>query len=142
MAQAKAKSASAPKKPSLAHGVGRRKSSVARAWFHRGSGKVFVGGKPVREYFDTPTDVALATTPMRIVPMSANYDLKITVRGGGKVSQADAVKLAISRGLVLLDASLRPLLRKHKLLTVDSRLKERKKPGQKGARRKFQFVKR
>ena len=130
------------KSTSLAHGVGRRKTSVARAWFRRGRGRVRVNNSDIKEYFDTNLDTKMAETPLRVVPISSHYDIKVTVCGGGKVSQADAVKLAIARGLLQIDETLRPLLREHNLLTVDARVKERKKPGQKGARRKFQFVKR
>ncbi len=142
MAQTQEKAAATSKNRTLAHGVGRRKSAVARAWFRRGSGKIRVNKHGIKEYFDTKIDVQMAETPLRVVPMSSNYDVKVTVRGGGKVAQADAVKLAISRAFLQTDETLRPLLRKHNLLTVDAREKERKKPGQKGARRKFQFVKR
>ncbi len=142
MAQTQEKAVASSKNTSLAHGTGRRKTSVARAWFRRGRGKVRVNTNDITQYFDTKLDALMAETPMRLVPISSNYDIKVTVRGGGKVSQADAVKLAIARGLLQLDETLRPLLRENGLLTVDSRVKERKKPGQKGARRKFQFVKR
>lgn len=141
MAQASAKAA-APAKKTLAHGVGRRKKSVARVWFKRGKGDIRINGLDILEYFDTKFDVETAETPCRVVPVSANYDMKVTVTGGGKTAQADAVKLAISRGLVSMDETIRPLLRENNLLTVDDRIKERKKPGQKAARRKFQFVKR
>ena len=142
MAETQGKAVTLGKNTSLAHGIGRRKTSVARAWFRRGKGNVRVNTNDLKKYFDTKLDVQLAETPMRLVPISSNYDIKVTVRGGGKVSQADAVKLAISRGLLQIDETLRPVLRQHGLLTVDARVKERKKPGQKGARRKFQFVKR
>jgi len=142
MAQTQEKVAAAGKSSSLAHGTGRRKTSVARAWFRRGRGNVRVNTNDLKKYFDTAIDAQVAETPLRIVPISSNYDIKVTVRGGGKVSQADAVKLAIARGFLQLDESLRSLLREHGLLTINARVKERKKPGQKGARRKFQFVKR
>lgn len=143
MAQVQEKvAAPSVKKPSLAHGIGRRKTSVARAWFHRGRGKIRVNTEDIQEYFDTKIDAQTATTPIRVVPIGAHYDIQVTVSGGGKVAQADAVKLAIARGFLKLDESLRSLLREHGLLTVDARAKERKKPGQKAARRKFQFVKR
>lgn len=141
MAQATPKAA-AVQKNTLAHGVGRRKKSVARVWFKRGKGDIRVNGKDIMEYFDTKIDVENAETPCRVVTACQNYDMKVIVAGGGKTSQSDAVKLAISRGLVSMDETVRPLLKTHKLLTVDDRVKERKKPGQKGARRKFQFVKR
>src|SRR3990172_5189173 len=141
MAQENAKSTPSSKKGPLAHGVGRRKSSVARVWFHRGSGKISVAKQDIKDYFDTKLDYLRAITPVKLVP-TTNYDISVNVRGGGKVSQADAIKLAIARCILSLDESTRSLLRSQDLWTVDSRVKERKKPGQKAARRKFQFVKR
>jgi small subunit ribosomal protein S9 len=129
-------------KAPLAHGVGRRKSSVARVWLTRGSGKIVVNGKEVNAYFDTLLTRKSAQMAFEICPVSSVYDVQVNVSGGGKAGQADAVKLGISRALLQEDETLRPALKKHGLLTSDSRLKERKKYGQKAARRKFQFVKR
>ncbi len=126
----------------LAHTVGRRKTAVARIWLRRGTGKIIVNKKDYTEYFDTNVSILSAATPFRICPVGTNYNVQATVRGGGKNAQADAVKLGIARALVKLDANLRSVFRKYKLLTVDSRQVERKKYGQRGARRKFQFVKR
>lgn len=126
----------------LAHGVGRRKTTVARAWLRRGKGDIIVNDRDYKEYFDTDITRLDAATPLRVVPHADKYDAHININGGGKHSQAGAVKLAIARAFVSQDEELRPLLRKHDLLTVDSRVKERKKYGQKAARRKFQFVKR
>lgn len=126
----------------LAHGVGRRKSSVARAWLRRGKGDIIVNNLNFKEYFDTEVMRLEAAMPLRVVPHADKYDAHINICGGGKHAQADAVKLAISRAFVAQDETLRPVLRQHGLLTVDSRIKERKKYGQKAARRKFQFVKR
>jgi small subunit ribosomal protein S9 len=126
----------------LAHGVGRRKKSVARIWLRRGSGKISVNGLPHMEYFDSNITRDAAATPFRICPVAANYDVVVRVVGGGKNGQADAVKLGIARAMVDMDENLRQVMRQHGLLTVDSRNKERKKYGQKAARRKFQFVKR
>ena len=131
-----------PANPTLSHGTGRRKKSVARAWFKRGKGGMRVNNLDVKNYFDTANTIRTAMTPFRVIPAAEQYDIRITVEGGGKVAQADAIKLAIARGLVSLDESIRSTLRKEGLLTVDSRQKERKKYGQKAARRKFQFVKR
>jgi small subunit ribosomal protein S9 len=142
MAQAKEKNSPAKKSMPLAHGVGRRKSSVARAWFQRGTGKIEIDGVDIKQYFDTDIDYLNATKAFRLVPMSSNYDVHALVNGGGKVAQSDALKLALARCFVLLDEACRAVLKKEKLLRVDSRVKERKKPGQKAARRKFQFVKR
>lgn len=135
-----AKSA-AVSQPPIAHGVGRRKSSVARVWLRRGTGKIRVNGKEFTEYFDTEITRLAASTPFRMIPGSA-YDVVANVNGGGSTGQADAIKLGIARAMVSVDEGLRIVLREHDLLTVDSRVKERKKYGQKAARRKFQFVKR
>jgi small subunit ribosomal protein S9 len=126
----------------LAHGVGRRKSSVARVWLRAGKGAIIVNGKDFKEYFDTEITRLKASTPFRVIPAESQFDIEANVIGGGVYSQADAVKLGIARALVAANDGLRPVLRQHDLLTVDSRVKERKKYGQKAARRKFQFVKR
>jgi small subunit ribosomal protein S9 len=125
----------------VSHGVGRRKSSVARVWLRRGKGLINVNGKNFAEYFDTEFNreqARLAFDAMKVV----NYDADVNVYGGGVNSQAGAVKLGIARALVESNPDLRAEMRNWRLLTVDSRLKERKKFGQKAARRKFQFVKR
>ena len=132
----------APKSAPLAHGVGRRKSSVARVFLRRGSGNIFVNKKLYSNYFDTEVARLDAHKPFIIVPSAMHYDAEVNVTGGGLNSQAGAVKLGISRALVSLDDSIRSTLRSHGLLTVDSRVKERKKYGQKAARAKFQFTKR
>ena len=125
-----------------AHAVGRRKSSVARVFLRRGKGKLAVNGLDHTRYFDTETTQSAAMYPFQIVPILSSYDVDANVTGGGKNAQADAIKLGISRAVLQFDEALRPILRKNGLLTVDSRVKERKKYGQKGARAKFQFVKR
>ncbi len=124
------------------HGVGRRKSSVARVWMKNGKGDVLVNGKKYNEYFDTQISKDKIVYPGKVVGRGSEFDVNVNVHGGGKKGQADAIKLGISRAFIKIDQELRPVLKKHGLLTVDSRLKERKKYGQKGARRKFQFVKR
>jgi len=126
----------------VSHGVGRRKSSVARVWLTRGTGKIVVNNRDYATYFDTEWSRLDATIVKRVCPVFAEYDFMANIDGGGINSQADAFCLASARALVAMDESLRPVLRKNNLLTVDSRLKERKKYGQKAARRKFQFVKR
>lgn len=126
----------------LAHGVGRRKSSIARVWLNRGSGVLVVNGKKHTDYFDTELNSKEAESPVRVIPMASNYDIEVNVLGGGMHSQAGAIRLGIARALVSIDESIRSLLRQHGMLTADSRRKERKKYGQKAARRKFQFVKR
>lgn len=126
----------------IAYGHGHRKTSKARVWLRRGTGKFIVNGKEMKEYFDTEITRLDAATPFRVIPVGPNYDVEANVSGGGKCGQAGAVKLGIARALLQVDESLRPTLRQKDLLTVDSRQKERKKYGQRGARRKFQFVKR
>lgn len=126
----------------VSHGVGRRKSSVARVWLRAGKGQLTVNGKNYKEYFETDVTRMDAAIPFKVAPVSAQFDVEVNVFGGGLSSQAGAVKLGIARALVRADETIRPLLRKHKLLTVDARRKERKKYGQRGARRRFQFVKR
>jgi small subunit ribosomal protein S9 len=124
------------------HGVGRRKSSVARVWLKPGKGLVNVNGKSYDAYFSTDAARGAVEIPLMVTPLAKNFDIKATVEGGGVTGQADAVKLGIARALLAIDENLRVTLREHNLLTVDSRIKERKKYGQRGARRKFQFVKR
>ncbi len=145
---AKKATKSAPKRDTkgvapVSHGVGRRKSSVARVWLRRGNGSIVVNDKDYAEYFDVDVSRLAVEKPFVVYADGAKmYDVHANVFGGGVRSQADAVKLGISRALVKANEELRPVLREHDLLTVDSRLKERKKYGQKAARRKFQFVKR
>ncbi len=126
----------------VAHGVGRRKSSVARVWLRPGKGTIVVNGKDFKEYFDTEVTRLDASKVFRVMTTDINFDVEANVVGGGNSSQAGAVQLGIARALVAANEGLRPMLRQHDLLTVDSRVKERKKYGQKAARRKFQFVKR
>jgi small subunit ribosomal protein S9 len=138
---------SAPKVVSttpVAHGVGRRKAAIARVWLRKGKGKneIQVNGKPFDVYFDTEHMRLAATMPFRVYAAGSVYDVEANVHGGGLSAQADAVKLGVSRALLTLDADARELLRHNGLLTVDSRVKERKKFGRKAARRGFQFVKR
>jgi small subunit ribosomal protein S9 len=135
---AKKSSSGAP----LAHGVGRRKSAVARVFLRHGSGSIVVNKKNCDQYFDTEVARLSAAEPFRVNPMGGSFDVTVNVNGGGKSAQADATKLGIARAMVEFDATLRVAFRKYRLLTVDSRNKERKKPGQAAARKKFQFVKR
>lgn len=139
----KPKVAKVSKGTPVSHGVGRRKACVARVWLRRnGDGKITVNNLDVNTYFDTTLTRASASSPFKVYPMGSMYNVDVNVSGGGKVGQADAVKLAIARAFLEQDETLRPVLRKAGMLTVDSRVKERKKYGQKAARRKFQFVKR
>ena len=122
--------------------VGRRKSSVARVYVKPGQGKITVNGKDYKDYFDTTLSCLKVASPLKVTNLDTLKDVYINVFGGGLKSQADAAKLGIARVLLASNEQFRLTLRKHNLLTVDSRVKERKKYGQKAARRKFQFVKR
>ncbi|HRN78027.1 MAG TPA: 30S ribosomal protein S9 [Candidatus Dependentiae bacterium] len=136
------KAEKAPKNAPLSHGVGRRKKSVARVWLRRGTGNMSVNGVEYTKYFDTDMTRSIAKSPLKAVSVGDNYDVAVNVVGGGKQGQADAVKLGIARAMVAIDEGIRSALRQYGFLTVDARVKERKKYGQRGARRKFQFVKR
>lgn len=130
------------KQKSLTQQVGRRKQAVARVTLRKGKGNVMVNGRDYMEYFHTDVARLEAVKPFTIIPVIHEYDVEANVNGGGIHGQAGAVKLGIARALLSIDEALKPTLRKYGLLTVDSRQKERKKYGQRGARRKFQFVKR
>ena len=126
----------------LAHGTGRRKTSIARAYVREGSGGIQVNGKSLEDYFTAPGLADIVKKPIEVTETVGNYDMAINVKGGGISGQAGACMLGIARALVLLDESNRPVLRRNGLLRRDSRMVERKKFGQRGARRKFQFSKR
>ena len=123
--------------------LGRRKSAVARVYLSTGKGNITVNGRPVEEYFKEDTLRYIVNQPIELTGTAANFDIKITVDGGGIKGQAEAIRMGISRALCLVDAeSYRPALKANGFLTRDSREVERKKPGQPGARRRFQFSKR
>jgi len=124
------------------HAVGRRKKAVARVWLKKGKGVITVNGRTSEEFFNTDSTRDAIFKPLQVTGMEKMFDVQVNVNGGGQHGQSDAVKLGIARALLEVDEKLRPELRKHGFLTVDARVKERKKPGQKGARAKFQFVKR
>lgn len=126
----------------LAIGVGRRKTSVARVYLRSGSGKVRVNGKDIKEYFPVREHEMQVLLPFQVTDNMEKYDLVITVRGGGTSGQAGACRHGLSRALLLHDAASRAALKSHGFLTRDSRMVERKKYGQRGARRRFQFSKR
>lgn len=130
-------------KAPVAHGVGRRKAAIARVWVTRGTGDIMVNGKTVNNYFDTDVTRTAAVIPFAVLPaLAKQYNVSANLKGGGLYAQADAMKLGLSRALLDIHEDAREILRANDLLTVDSRVKERKKYGQKAARRKFQFVKR
>lgn len=122
--------------------VGRRKAAVARVWVRRGKGGVAINKQRCAEYFNTDETRTAAVKGLVACDVLSKYDVIANVQGGGKVAQSEAVNLGIARALVKDSETYKAALRANGSLTVDSRNKERKKPGQKGARAKFQFVKR
>ena len=123
-------------------GTGRRKTAVARVFVREGSGKIVVNGKDVNDYFATSEQVQVVRQPLMVTSSENKYDILITVVGGGLNGQAGACLHGISRALTQVDQDNYPALKKNGYLTRDSRMVERKKYGQRGARRRFQFSKR
>jgi small subunit ribosomal protein S9 len=124
------------------YGTGRRKSAVARVWMRPGSGKIVVNDRTVESYFPRATSRMVLMQPLVLTESEGKFDIKINVTGGGQQGQADAVKHGISRALLKVSADLRSVLKKAGYLTRDARVKERKKYGQPGARKRFQYSKR
>ena len=124
------------------YATGRRKRSIARIWIKKGSGKIFVNGKEMIQYFKRPAHQMIVTRPLEEVNLMSQYDIKCNVKGGGLSGQAGAIIHGMSRVLVNMDNSLKKILKKNKFTTRDSRKVERKKYGHKKARRSFQFSKR
>ena len=123
-------------------GTGRRKSSVARVRVRAGSGKIVVNSKPIGEYFVNAQDQACITQTLDAVGLNEQVDVLVRVNGGGMTGQSGAVRMGLARALVSYDEALHEPLREGSYLTRDSRMKERKKPGLRGARRGVQFSKR
>ena len=128
--------------PMRFHAVGRRKTSVARVYLKPGSGKWEVNGRTLGDYFPRASLVQLIQQPFTVTDTLGAFDVKANVNGGGVTGQAGALRLGIARALVTVDEQHRRKLREQGLLTRDSRAVERKKPGQPGARKRFQFSKR
>jgi len=124
------------------YATGKRKNAVARVWLKPGEGKIIVNGRGVEEYFPRQTLLNLILQPFEVANAANKYDVYANIRGGGISSQAGALRHGIARGLLEADSALRIPLKKKGLLTRDSREKERKKYGQKGARKRFQYSKR
>ncbi len=122
--------------------IGRRKTAVARVYMSAGTGKMEVNRKDYKAYFRAITLQAALEKPFAVTNTTGQFDLKVNVDGGGITGQAEAVRLAIARALVENNAEYKPLLKVDSMLTRDPRMVERKKPGQKKARKRFQFVKR
>ena len=124
------------------YATGRRKKSIARVWLKKGSGKIFVNGKKMIDYFKKPNLQMALSRPLSLTKRENEYDVRCTVKGGGSSGQAGAIVLGISRALVSYEPDLKQALKKEKLTTRDSRAVERKKYGHRKARRSFQFSKR
>ncbi len=124
------------------HKIGRRKTAVARIYLKEGSGNITVNKKELNDYFPTATLQYKVNQPLALTSNDEKYDVKVNVYGGGITGQAEAIRLAISRAVCELDQENRTILKPEGLLTRDARMVERKKFGQKKARKKFQFSKR
>ncbi len=124
------------------YATGKRKSSVARVWIGAGNGRILVNNRPFEEYFLRDTSLMVIKQPFELTETWGSYDVRATVKGGGLTGQAGAVRHGISKALLEVDQNFRSVLKKAGLLTRDSRVKERKKYGRKGARKSFQFSKR
>lgn len=122
--------------------IGRRKSSVARLYLKQGKGEIIINGKKPEVYFPQEDIRSNVTLPMEVTETSGQFDLKVNVFGGGYKGQAEAIRLAITRALIKIDEEHKPALKAEGFVTRDPRMVERKKPGQKKARKSFQFSKR
>ena len=124
------------------YGTGRRKTSTARVYLRNGSGEFLINRKPFDQYFPNETLRMIIRQPLQLTETASKFDILINVRGGGPAGQAGAIRHGITRALLEYNADLRPALKQAGLVTRDPRIKERKKYGQKGARKRFQFSKR
>ena len=124
------------------YATGRRKTSIAKVWVKKGTGKIYVNGKTMEDYFTSENHKMQIVRPFEIINQSTSYDVRCSVKGGGPTGQAGAMVHGISKALVLFDETLKSTLKTEKLTTRDSRAVERKKPGRRKARRSFQFSKR
>ena len=124
------------------YATGRRKTSIAKVWLKKGSGKIYVNGKLFSDYFSSDNHKMQITKPFELIKQPTDFDVRCNVKGGGPTGQAGAMVHGISKALVLFDENFKTSLRTEKLTTRDSRAVERKKPGRKKARRSFQFSKR
>ena len=124
------------------YATGKRKTAVARVWMRPGSGKVMINKRPIEQYLPRESDRVLTLEPLKVTDRIDKFDINVNVKGGGISGQAGAIRHGISRALVEADAVLREPLKKEGFLTRDSRMKERKKYGQPGARKRFQYSKR
>ena len=124
------------------YGTGRRKTSTARVYLRAGDGAVKINRKPFEQYFPNETLRMIIRQPLQLTETTGKFDLLVNVKGGGPAGQAGAIRHGITRALMEYNSDLRPALKEAGLVTRDPRIKERKKYGQKGARKRFQFSKR
>ena len=129
-------------KDNIYYATGKRKKAIARTWLSPGTGVITINNRSVDNYFPIESLTIVLTQPLALTNSLNSYDIKIKVRGGGLSGQAGAIRHAITKALMIVDPDLRAKLKKAGFVTRDSRIKERKKYGQKGARAKFQFSKR
>ncbi|MCB9034737.1 MAG: 30S ribosomal protein S9 [Chitinophagales bacterium] len=129
-------------KVNLINGLGRRKNAIARVYLQTGNGKVTINGKDIEDYINLKFLRDRALRPLAVTEQDGKYDILVNVKGGGIKGQAEAISLGISRALIKIDEELKPALKAEKLTTRDPRMVERKKFGQKKARKSFQFSKR
>jgi small subunit ribosomal protein S9 len=126
----------------IAHGTGRRKAATARVYFRHGTGKITINGRDFEDYFPRATSRMDMVSPFVLTETEGKYDVQVNVKGGGLTGQAGAVRHGITRALIALNEAYRPTLKAAGFVTRDARRVERKKYGQPGARRRFQFSKR
>ena len=124
------------------YATGKRKCAIARAWISAGSGEMVVNTRPLEQYFPRPSLRSLIQFPLEVTGLAGTYNVRASVCGGGTTGQAGALRHAIAKALVIMNPALRGALKKEGLLTRDSRVKPRKKYGQKGARKRVQYSKR
>ena len=124
------------------YGTGRRKTAIARVWLSAGSGQVTVNDRPADQYFERETSIMVMKQALELIEAADQFDVWATVKGGGHSAQAEAMRHGISRALITMDPEKRSVLKRAGFLTRDARKKERKKYGQPGARKRFQYSKR
>jgi small subunit ribosomal protein S9 len=124
------------------HGTGKRKSAVARVYLRTGAGAIIINKRDIDDYFPRETQRVILKQALELTGMEGKFDIKINVAGGGIMGQADAIRHGITKALLDYNHAFRPVLKKAGLITRDSRIKERKKYGRRGARARFQFSKR
>jgi small subunit ribosomal protein S9 len=129
-------------KENLYYATGKRKTAIARTWLKPGNGEIVINSRPIEDYFTIEAMRSELSEPLKITNNIDSFDVKVSVKGGGISGQADAVRLGITKALILADPDLRMRLKRAGFVKRDPRVKERKKYGQRGARARFQFSKR